>query len=127
MAINWNQCIFQQSELMLISDPFAAFRSSSSKESESSRPPLEQECTAYLTSKCASTDPLDFWRKKKEEYPTLAAIARNVLVIQATSGESERHFSSAGRIVSESRSRLDADSVESLVVLREASINNLWG
>jgi hypothetical protein len=48
------------------------------------------------------------------------------LPILASSGESERHFSSAGRIVTEERTLLDPDCVEALVVLKEAYINNLW-
>ncbi|CAF4617930.1 unnamed protein product, partial [Rotaria sp. Silwood2] len=40
--------------------------------------------------------------------------------------ESERHFSIAGREVTEHRSNLDSDCVEALVVLKEAYLNNLW-
>ena len=50
----------------------------------------------------------------------------HILVIQASSAESERHFSAGGMIVSERRNRLSAQSVESLVVLREAFINGQW-
>ena len=47
-------------------------------------------------------------------------------MIQASSAESERHFSAGGQIVAEKRSRLSPQSVESLVVLREAYINGQW-
>lgn len=74
----------------------------------------------------APTNPLHFWRSRIVEFPLLGQLARKVFVIQASSGESERHFSSGGAIVNSKRSRLDADTVESLVVLKEASLNGLW-
>ena len=55
-----------------------------------------------------------------------ANIAKSLFVIPASSIESEHHFSIAGQIVTEQRSLLDPDTVEALVVLKEASINNMW-
>ena len=46
--------------------------------------------------------------------------------LQASSAESERQFSSGGVIVNERRSRLSHKSVKSLVVLREAYLNEMW-
>ncbi|CAF3749487.1 unnamed protein product, partial [Adineta steineri] len=71
-------------------------------------------------------NPLLFWKQQHNHLPLLAKIARSVFVIQASSSESERHFSLAGRIVTEQRSNLDSDCVEALVVLKEAYLNNLW-
>ncbi len=48
------------------------------------------------------------------------------MVIQASSSESERHFSAGGIIVNERRGRLSESSVESLIVLREAYLNEMW-
>jgi hypothetical protein len=70
--------------------------------------------------------PFEFWRVHAAKLPYLATIAKRILVIQASSAESERHFSSGGLIVAENRSRLSPQSVESLIVLREAFINNQW-
>ncbi|CAF0973376.1 unnamed protein product [Didymodactylos carnosus] len=49
-----------------------------------------------------------------------------LLRVQASSSESERHFSAGGAIVSETRSRLSPENVESLIVLRETYVNNMW-
>jgi hypothetical protein len=45
-------------------------------------------------------NPLDWWRLKEQQYPLLAAIARKVLAIPATSAPSERVFSVAGITIS---------------------------
>ena len=66
---------------------------------------------------------LDFWRTNEQRLPLLAVIAKRILVIQGSSSESERHFSTGGVIVSEKRNRASASTVESLVVLRECYIN----
>ena len=70
--------------------------------------------------------PFEFWRVHTAKLPYLATIAKRIVVIQASSAESERHFLSGGLIVAENRSRLCPQSVESLIVLREAFINNQW-
>lgn len=69
---------------------------------------------------------LEFWRVNQARLPLLSTIAKRILVIQGSSSESERHFSAGGMIVSKSRSRASADTVESLIVLRECYINNQW-
>ncbi|CAF4762223.1 unnamed protein product [Rotaria sp. Silwood2] len=71
-------------------------------------------------------NPFSFWNEHKDDLWILARIAKSVLVIPASSAESERHFSSAGQIVTEIRSSLDPDHVEALVVLKEAYINKMW-
>ena len=71
-------------------------------------------------------NPFSFWFKHKHDLSLLAKISKSVLVIPASSAESERHFSIAGQIVTELRSSLDSDCVEALVVLKEAYINNMW-
>ncbi|CAF1045993.1 unnamed protein product [Didymodactylos carnosus] len=55
-----------------------------------------------------------------------AKIAKSIYVIQTSSAESERHFSTSGQIVTEQRSQLDPECAESLVVLKEAYLNNNW-
>ncbi|CAF4974341.1 unnamed protein product, partial [Rotaria sp. Silwood1] len=71
-------------------------------------------------------NPFTFWRNHKDDLSFLAQIAKSVLVIPASSAESERHFSIAGQIVTELRSLLDPNYVEALVVLKEAYINKMW-
>jgi len=56
----------------------------------------------------------------------LSIVAKRILVIQASSAELERHFSADEIIVNERRDRLTESSVKSLVVLREAYLNNMW-
>ena len=53
-------------------------------------------------------------------FPILSCLAWQVLVIPASSAESERHFSGAGRIARKDRNRLKDDAVESTVVFYEA-------
>ncbi|CAF1534836.1 unnamed protein product, partial [Didymodactylos carnosus] len=65
-----------------------------------------------------------FWREQQQNLPILAKIAKSIYVIQASSAESERHFSTGGQIVTQQRSQLDPECVESLVVLKEAYLNN---
>ena len=70
--------------------------------------------------------PFEFWRAHAAKVPYLATIAKMIRVIQPSSAESERHYSSGGLIVAENRSRLSPQSIEYLIVLREACINNQW-
>ena len=51
--------------------------------------------------------------------PVLSALARHILCIPAASSKSERVFSCAGNTVTTRRTRLDADKVEMLVVLKQ--------
>ena len=65
-------------------------------------------------------NPLILWRDQQQSLPILSKIAKSVFVIQASSAESERHFSMVGQIVTERRSQLDPEYVEVLVVLKES-------
>ncbi|CAF3826826.1 unnamed protein product [Rotaria sp. Silwood1] len=116
-------------------DPFAQLRTSSSEpEKLNVKDELLAELSHYsklsYSNSNSSNNPtlilLDFWRTNETKLPLLSAIAKRILVIQGSSSESERHFSSGGNIVSERRSRASASTVESLVVLREAFINGQW-
>ena len=87
-----------------------------------------KEFHAYLATSIeeTSTNPLMFWRTRESEYICLSQIARKIYVIQASSGESERHFSIGGTTLDSRRSNLAPIALESLVVLKEASLNGLW-
>ncbi len=73
-------------------------------------------------------NPLIFWSECKHLFPLLNAISRNFFCIQASSAESERHFSCAGNIATEKRGRLSPDMVEMLSALkvRENCKKNWW-
>ena len=66
------------------------------------------------------------WKTQKDTIDMLANIAKLLFIIPASSAEIECHFSIAGQIGTEQRNLLDPDTVEALVVLKEAYINNMW-
>ncbi len=115
-------------------DPFAKMRggqtttSSITVSTTSFTDDVERQIQIYDNSSYTlpeDNNPLTFWREYQYTLPILSKIAKSVFVIQASSAESERHFSAAGQIVTEQRSQLDPDCVESLVVLKEAYLNKL--
>ncbi|CAN0442995.1 unnamed protein product, partial [Ascophyllum nodosum] len=63
-------------------------------------------------------DPLDWWRINAVKFPLLAALTRRLLTIPASQAQSERVFSSAGQIVTQTRNRLSSENVELLVALK---------
>ncbi|CAF5050165.1 unnamed protein product [Rotaria magnacalcarata] len=83
-------------------------------------------CTWTLYELPEDSNPLIFWRDQQNVLPILSKIAKSVFVIQASSAESERHFSMVGQVVTEERSQLDPECLESLVVLKEAYLNKTW-
>ena len=60
----------------------------------------------------------DFWLKHESEWPDLAAFAKYVFTVPATSAASERVFSVAGRILTPLRQRLGDKLFEMLVFLK---------
>ena len=46
---------------------------------------------------------LDWWKAKKEEYPTLARLARKYLCVPGTSTQAERVFSCMGLLLNKRR------------------------
>ncbi len=62
-----------------------------------------------------SENPLLWWQENKKQLPRLAALAQTYLGALATSVASERLFSTAGQILSSTRSRLLPDNVEKLL------------
>lgn len=62
-------------------------------------------------------DPYEWWKFKKDKYPSIALLARRYLCIPATSVSSERCFSTAGNIVTKKRASLLPENVNLLVFL----------
>ena len=67
-----------------------------------------------------------YWKHQTTEMTILSRLSKGILLIQASSGKSERRFSCSGTVVNEERSRLEHEAVESLTVLKEVQLNELW-
>lgn len=67
----------------------------------------------------AADNPLKWWYKNCEKFPTLALLAKRYLCIPATSVPAERVFSTAGDIVTAQRSALKPDKVDKLIFLKK--------
>ena len=59
-------------------------------------------------------NPYLWWKANEKEYPRLSRMASDVLSIPTMSAQTEREFSSCGRIVSVLRTRLDRSAVANL-------------
>ena len=62
-------------------------------------------------------DALQWWAANARLYPSTAHVAKQFLSVPATSAQSERQFSAAGRLISKLRSRLDPERVDTLIFL----------
>ena len=63
-------------------------------------------------------DPLTFWKKKLEELPTLAVLAKEFLGLAATSAPAERLFSIAGNFYTAKQNLLGTDTFCSLMFIK---------
>ncbi|CAM0945050.1 unnamed protein product [Alopecurus aequalis] len=81
------------------------------------------ELDAYwLKPPLARTDKFDilaWWKANSIEYPILASMARDVLAVPASTVASESAFSTGRRVISDFRSRLTPNTVESLICLQD--------
>lgn len=59
------------------------------------------------------------WRVKAQQFPLLNELAVKLLCIAATSGPSERVFSSAVQTIAKELSHLDSSTANELVLLQE--------
>ena len=59
-------------------------------------------------------DPLEWWSTNHVRWPMVAAVARHSLCVPASSGCSEKGFSSTGHIVRARRARLGDEKIEEL-------------
>jgi hypothetical protein len=63
-------------------------------------------------------DILAWWKNQIDEYPILAKIARDLLVVQVSTVASESAFSAGGRVIDPFRSRLDPEMAEALICMK---------
>ncbi|CAG8646816.1 17983_t:CDS:2 [Gigaspora margarita] len=78
------------------------------------------ELNAYFES---SAEPdkinvLEWWRTHEQQYPTLAIMARDYLLIPATSAPVERLFSESGNVITYERNRLEGDTIQAIMCLK---------
>jgi len=93
----------------------------------SSKPPLRLEMDKYLSLNIPTDlnienmegEILKWWNKNRDELPLLAELAREYLCIPASSAPSERLFSHAGNIVTDTRQSLDSENVSKLLFVKE--------
>ena len=64
-------------------------------------------------------DILAWWKNKREDYPIITQIVRDVMAIQVSTVASESAFSAAGRVVDPYRNRLDPEIVEALICTKD--------
>jgi len=63
--------------------------------------------------------PLAWWAGNKGKYPAVAAVARRMLSVPATSVTSERLFSKAGDVLTKKRNRLAPGKADRLLFLMD--------
>ena len=85
------------------------------------REKAEQERKRYIEEPSPYIDEnaLRWWKRNHNRFPAIAAIARRVLCIPATSTPSERLFSKAGHIINSKRASLEPENRSMLCFLAE--------
>ena len=91
---------------------------------ESKQPMWEQQLENYVKtihSVKQNDDPVEFWMKEEvlRNYPQLAVIAIDLLIIPGSSAPVERTFSTAGDASSGKRNRLTDRNLEREVLIRK--------
>ncbi|CAK1603037.1 unnamed protein product [Parnassius mnemosyne] len=83
------------------------------------------EVQRYLDDKvvlpCENISSLEWWKKRKDVYPHLYALALKKLNAMATSVPCERLFSSCGLLLNDRRTRLGTRKVQQLMFLNQNS------
>ncbi|KAJ3685134.1 hypothetical protein LUZ61_014298 [Rhynchospora tenuis] len=83
--------------------------------------PTKTELEEYIfdgldgTSLDADFDILAWWKLKAHKYPIMARLTRDILAVPISTVASESCFSTAGRILSPTRSSLNDESLEALI------------
>ena len=65
-----------------------------------------------------NTDPLLWWKEHQNKYPILSSIAKDYLIIQATSVAAEQAFSIAGNTITPTRNKLDSETAREILCLK---------
>ena len=78
------------------------------------------ELNSYLdsTQEPGTVNVLEWWRSHENNYPTLARMARDYLMIPATSAPVERLFSESGNLITSERNRLGSDVIRAIMCLK---------
>jgi hypothetical protein len=66
-----------------------------------------------------SFDILNWWKMHASKYRTLAAMARDILAVTASTVPSESAFSTGGHIINDHRTRLASSTVEALLCFQD--------
>ena len=82
------------------------------------------ELTVYLDSDNVAAyeddfDILNWWHEHKLTYPILSIMARDIMSVPASTTSSESTFSLSGRILEDRRRRLNSETVEMLVCIKD--------
>jgi len=64
--------------------------------------------------------PIEWWKDHRKQFPVLTQLALDLFSIPAMSAEDERVFSSAGKLITADKNRLEIDTIEAIEVLRHA-------
>ena len=80
---------------------------------------LEKYIAEPLLQIIGQFDILAWWKNKREEYPILTQIVRDVMAIQVSTVASESAFSAAGRVVDPYRNRLDPEIIVALICTKD--------
>jgi hypothetical protein len=62
---------------------------------------------------------LEYWTKYQNQFPNIHSLARKVLAIPASNTEVERLFSCSKIVVTDNRTRLDAEKLNKIIFLRK--------
>lgn len=74
---------------------------------------FQNELKIYLLdAKSTTSDPLDYWKAKRQSLPILYSIAVDVLSVPATSAPVERVFSKASLVLKKNRHNLSNEKME---------------
>ena len=89
-------------------------------EKESKEEIIEKELHFYLNLKfnIIYKNPLSFWSLNNNNLKYLTKLAYQILVINASSANSERNISLAGNIIIKNRNRIKADLLEALMIIK---------
>ena len=88
------------------------------------RRPLRAELDLYLSTrssigKVKPHEVLDWWKQRRDQFPKLCEVVKNIYTIQATSCAVERTFSTGGLTVTAKRTKLNPENVHKMVFIRE--------